>query len=180
MKSCILIVILCFLVSLTLTAQNQGPIIISREGIKTTYLQNGIFLTQEELAEVLQSNPVSAREYQISSSIDKIGMVFVVPGLLLTGMGGIFNVSHVLGFMGDMAYFGGDTDQAHKFRRYANIAALSGIGLIAAGCTFHFISISVQKKSVRMYNGINPAGRIENGKLYFGFTGNGVGVQFRF
>ena len=180
MKPGIVTTILCVVISLNLTAQNPGQIIIGKEYKKTTYQQNGKYLTQEELAEVLKSYPGSAREYQVSSSIGKIGMAFVAPGILLTGTGGIFNVSHVLRFMGDMAYYGDDPDLASKYRKYANIALLSGIGLIAAGCTFHLISISVQKKSVSLYNGINPTGKIKNLKLSFGSTGTVIGVKLRF
>jgi hypothetical protein len=180
MKPYIIGTLICVIITLNLTAQIPAQINIGKENKKTTYQQNGKCLTQEELAEVLKCYPASDREYQVSSAIDKIGMAFVVPGVVLGGIGGLLNVSHVLRFMGDMAYYGDDPDQASKYRKYANITALSGVGLIAAGCTFHFISISLQKKSVRIYNGINPAGKIENGKLYFGFTRSGFGVQLRF
>ena len=180
MKPGIVTTILCVVISLNLTAQNPGQIIIRKENKKTTYQQNGKYLSQEELAEVLKSYPASAREYQVSSSLEKIGEGIAIPGVLMTGLGGIFSVSKILGIMGDIAYFSDNPDKGDKYRRYAGITALSGIGLVAVGFTFHLVSISVQKKSVSIYNGINPAGRIENVKIYVGFTREGVGVRLRF
>lgn len=180
MKSGIIATILCVIITLNIRAQIPGQIIIGKEFKKTTYQQNGKYLSQEELAEVLKSYPASAREYQISSSIDKVVMVFVIPGILLGGTGGLLNAGHILRFMGDMAYYGDDPVQASKYRKYADIAVLSGIGLVAVGCTFHFISISLQKKSVSLYNGISPTGKIKNIKIYFGLSGDGVGMRLRF
>ena len=180
MKSGIIAVIFCGMITLNITAQNPGQIIIGKENKKTTYQQNGKYLTQEELAEVLKSYPATAREYQVSSSLENIGMAFAIPGVLMTGVGGIFGVSKVLGIMGEIAYFNDNPEKSNRYHKYADITAISGLGMMIVGCTFHFMSISVQKRSVSIYNGINPAGRIENIKIYFSFTGNGAGVRLKF
>ena len=180
MKSGIITVILFCIIAQNISAQVIDSIIIKKENRKTVYLQNGRYLSQKELVDVLKSRPESAAEYHYSSSLDKIGAVLVFPGAIITGLGGFVSVSHILGFMGDVASISGDTDKASEFRKYAGIAALSGIGLIAAGCTFHLFSISVQKKSVNIYNGIHPSAKIISPNLYFGFTGSGAGVKVRF
>ncbi|MCX6328381.1 MAG: hypothetical protein NTZ85_02545 [Bacteroidia bacterium] len=174
MKSIILTAVLSTMISMNLTAQNQWPIFIGKEGSKTTYQQNGKYLTQKELAEVLKSNTESIKEYNKSAILDKTAGVFIIPGFISSCAGVVYSGLALI------AYIDSNNDKASKYRTNAGITLISGVGLIIIGGTFVRSSGSHLTKSINNYNNTLKTGRTGNVIIYFGFTGEGVGVRLRF
>jgi hypothetical protein len=174
MKSIILTAVLSGMIAMNVTAQNQLPIIIGKKGIEITFQQNGKYLTHRELAEVLKSNAESIKEYKKSATLYKPARVFWLAGLYSSSAGVVCSGLSLI------AYIRKHNDDAIKYRNYAGITLLSGLGLITLGITLDIPSVSHLKKSVNNYNNTLKTGRIENGIIYFGFTGEGVGVRLRF
>jgi hypothetical protein len=153
MKSIILTAVLSAMIAMSLTAQNQWPILIGKEGTKTTYLQNGNYHTF-----ALKGNN---------------GEVFFAAGIITTGVGVVYSGLALI------AHLDNNTDKTSKYLTNAKITLLSGLGLMTIGITFGVISHSHQKKSVNNYNTPKP-GRTENVIISIGFTGEGAGVRLRF
>lgn len=131
MKSIILVAVLSAMNAMNLTAQNQWPIFIGKEGSKTTYQQNGKYLTQKELAKVLKSNAESNKEYNISATLDKTAGVFIISGIISSGAGLAYTGLSLI------AYMDSNNDKVSKYRTNAGITLLSGLGLISfSGCGF--------------------------------------------
>jgi hypothetical protein len=75
MRSLIITTLFLSVISFNLFAQITEPIIVVKNGIKKTYLQNGEYLNHDQLLGVLKSKPESESECIMS---EKQGMVFGV------------------------------------------------------------------------------------------------------
>jgi hypothetical protein len=163
------------MIAMNLTAQNQLPNLIIDEGHKTTtYQQNGKYLTKKELAEILKSNAESVKQYNKSVTLSNIGGVFTAIGISFC-IGGVIATTSSL-----KAHLDGNNDKASKIMTNAEIGLWSGLGFIIIGTTLGATSVTLKKKSINNYNNTLKSGRIENGTIYFGFTGEGVGIRLRF
>jgi hypothetical protein len=174
MKSMILSAVLSAMIALNLSAQNQLPNFIVYDGHKSTYQQNGKYLTQEELAEVLKSNMESVKEYNKREALSKTGAAFFILGFL-SSSGAVLSTTSAL-----KAHIDGNNDKASKIINGAEIALWGGLGLITISAVIGGTSKSHLRKSINNYNNSLKTGKIENGKIYFGFSGNGIGVRLRF
>jgi len=174
MKSVNLIVILFTIIGMNLSAQDHLPGPIVEEAHKTSYQQDGKYLTKRELAEILRSNSASEKEYNKSAKLSKIGgtgtalgIIFLVEGMTATR----FSLK---------AHLDGNDSKASRIMTNSDIALISGLSLLTIGITFGGISVHHLKKSINSYNGTQKQSKIENGIFFFGITGEGVGVGLRF
>jgi hypothetical protein len=172
MKAIILIVVLSAIIAMNLTAQNQLPILVGKKEGRTTYQQNGKYLTKKELSEVLNSNTESIKEYNESASMKITAGIFIVPGIISLCTGVVYASLSRIAIVSD------NRDLASKYQTTGIITLLSGLGLTIIGCTIAAKSEAHITKSINNYT--LKTGRIENGIIYFGFTGEGVGVRLRF
>jgi hypothetical protein len=174
MKSRVITTVFGCIITLNLTAQVTSPIIIGKEGHRSTYQQNGRNLTQKELAVVLKSNTFSVKEYKKCAARSNTGVVFVLAGMISSGAGVVCSGLSLISRLDD------NNDKASDYLTYSGITLLSGLGLITIGAVIGGSSVSHLKKSINNYNGSLKNGRIENTKIYFVLNKNGVGVQLRF
>ncbi len=174
MKSIILTTALSVIIVMNLTAQNQIPILMGKEGHKTTYQQNGKYLSRKELAEVLKSNKESLQEYRKSATKDKTAGLFIIPGLI-TGGGGLVFSGLALG-----ARIDNNHDQETKYMLAGSISFLSSLGLLIIGGTIAGSADKHLARSINNYNNSLNTGRTGNVTICFGFTPEGIGVRLRF
>jgi hypothetical protein len=174
MKSMILSAVLSTLFALNLSGQNQGPIIMGKEGKKTTYQQNGKYLNHKELAAILKTNPESVKEYNKNAALSSTGVVFLITGFFSSCAGVVYSGLSLI------AHYDDNKDKASKYLTNSEITLLSGLGLMTIGIAFGGTSQSHFKKSINNYNGSLKTGRIENSQIYIGLSGSGIGIRLRF
>ena len=142
MKSMIITVVLSAWISLNLTGQSQGPIIKIKEDRKTTYLQNGKYLSQKELAEVLKSNMESVKQYNKREALSNTGAAFLGLGVL-SGLGAVISTTSAL-----KAHIDGKDDKASKIITGAEIGLWSSLGMVTLGFVLGVTSESHLRKSI--------------------------------
>lgn len=176
MKSFILTILFLCVISFSLFAQITEPIIVARNGIKKTYLQNGEYLNHDQLLGLLKSRPESESECIMS---EKHGMAFgmlALPAVIFVAVDRIFNWVWIPASLNKAANEG-KSDRAQNIE---NTIGLSVLGLAAIGVPFLISSNTHLKKSIRNYNNSGRTTRIENININFGIMGNGVGLHGRF
>jgi hypothetical protein len=174
MKSIIIAFVLSAITAGNLSAQNQFPVYIGKEGNKTTYQQNGKYLTKKELAEALKSNAESINDYNESSVLGLTAGLFIIPGIISTCTGVVYAC------LSRVAFITGDKDQASKYQINGVITLLSGLGLTVIGGSIAGASNTHLTRSINNYNNTLKTGRAENAVIFVGFTGEGLGVRLRF
>jgi hypothetical protein len=174
MKSIILATALSAFFVMNLTAQNQWPILLGKEGHKTTYYQNGKYLSRKELAEVLKFNKESLQEYRKSASRNVTAGVFIIPGMIAGGGGLVFS-GLALG-----ARIDDNHDKETKYMLTGSLSMLSSLGLLIVGGTIAGSGERHLVRSINNYNNSQNPGRTGDVTICFGFTREGVGVRLRF
>jgi hypothetical protein len=174
MKSIFLTAVLSAWIALNLAGQNQGPIIMGKEGKNTTYQQNGKYLHHKELAGLLRSNSGSAKEYNKSAALSTTGGVFLLTGIASTATGVVYSGLSLI------AHLDNNNDKVTRYLTNADITLLSGLVLMTLGFDFVIKSVKHLNKSVYYYNSTLKNGRIENSQIYIGLTGSGIGIRLRF
>ena len=167
----ILLAVLSALLTLNLTGQNQGSIII---GKGHNYQQNGKYLDHKELAAILRTNPESVKEYNKNAALSSTGIVFILTGIFSVSTGVVYSGLSLI------AHQDNNKDKASKYLTNSEITLLSGLGLMAVGIVFGTTSGSHLKKSINNYNGSLKTGRIENSQIYIGLSGSSIGIRLRF
>ena len=174
MKSIILATILSAIIVMNLTAQNQMPILLGKEGHKTTYYQNGKYLSRKELAEVLKSNKESLQEYRKSAARNATAGMFVIPGFIACS-GILVFPALALG-----AQINDNDDNVPKYLLAGSLSLLSSICLFTVGGKIGGSAEKHLTRSINNYNNSLNAGKPGNVTICFGFNRQGVGVWLRF
>jgi hypothetical protein len=174
MKSIILATALSAIIVMNLTAQNQQPILLGEEGHKTTYQQNGKYLSRKELAEVLKSNKESLPEYKKSAAKNASAGVFIIPGLIVGGGGLVYSGKALIELIIK------NDENLNRDRNIVELSLLSSLGLLIIGGTIAGSGERHLARSINNYNNSLNTGRAGNVTVCFGFTREGVGVRLKF
>jgi hypothetical protein len=171
MRSFIISTLFLSIISFNLFAQITDPIIVARNGINKAYLQNGEYLTHDQLIEVLKSKPESEEEYNWSEAQGKVFGVLSLPAVIFVAVDRIFNWVWLPV---------GNEGKSDRSRQIETTIGLSVLGLAAIGVPFIISSNAHLKKSIHNYNNALIPGKTEGININIGLMGNGVGVQLRF
>jgi hypothetical protein len=164
----------CTLLLLLFSIQAEGQIVAERQGMKKVYRQNGEPIDSKQLVSLLNADPVSSEEFEKSRTSSIIGLSSMVAGTACLGVGLFYTVKEAQALNeGSLA------DQA-EYQNKSIGSMLLGVGFFAASVPFFLISNSHLNKSINLYNSSHASGGINDVNLYFGFTGDGIGIKVSF
>ena len=164
----------CIMISVTLSAQNTGPITVEKKGLKKTYSVNEENLTMKQLTGYLKSYPEPAKKYQNYKAFHIAGLSSMGVGTIFLGVGLYYSIK------GAQTANDNNLEETVDYSNKGGNNLLIGAGFFVLSIPFNILAKSNLKKSIELYNNTQTTAGINKVTLMYGITDNGVGILLRF
>jgi hypothetical protein len=156
------------------SANLNGQITMTKEGLKKQYRHDGEVIDNKQLAILLKENPASASKYKTSQSLSIAGLSTIAVGTGFMGAGLYYSIKSA------QASNENDLTGTTEYSDKSGNCLLIGAGFYVLSLPFMLTSNSNLKKSIKLFNSSSNTSRINKLDLYVGVTDEGLGVGLKF
>jgi hypothetical protein len=176
MKKLLIPAMLGFAFSVYLSAQESDTIVFHKWSGMNTFSAGNEYGDLTFVSPLLRSNPASSGKFKSSRTNAIIGcsIGIIGSGVILTGV--VCTPFEIINNTMDMP----DNEDYFIFPDKSFKMILTGIGIDLISIPFFLMANSDLKASIRLYNSDIKAGNLIKPEFYTGFTGEGIGLGFKF